>query len=418
MKKILGTLLAVLFSFMAINDSAAQNTVLRFNKDGKFKIVQFTDVHFKYGNPASDVALERIGEVLDAEHPDLVIFTGDVVYSSPADKGMLQVLGQVEHRHLPFVVTFGNHDNEQGKTRAELYDLIRGVAGNLLPDRGASPSPDYILTVKSSADASKDAALLYCMDSHSYSSLKDVDGYAWLTFGQVSWYRAQSAAYTARNGGKPYPALAFFHIPLPEYNEAAANENAILRGTRMEKACAPQLNTGMFAAMKEAGDVMGVFVGHDHDNDYAVMWKNILLAYGRFTGGNTEYNHLPNGARVIVLNEGTRTFDTWIRQKGGVVDSTSYPSDYVRMTGESVNPPDETSHGSNVYTLSHNFRTCALSVLRRCGLSRRGGTHVPVPEVGRIRGWVFSKKSLGPPDFRTDWLTLLSVVQRTERKYP
>ena len=65
MKKILGTLLAVLFSFMAINDSAAQNTVLRFNKDGKFKIVQFTDVHFKYGNPASDVALERIGEVLD-----------------------------------------------------------------------------------------------------------------------------------------------------------------------------------------------------------------------------------------------------------------------------------------------------------------------------------------------------------------
>ena len=86
----------------------------------------------------------------------------------------------------------------------------------------------------------------------------------------------------------------------------------------------------MFAAMKEAGDVMGVFVGHDHDNDYAVMWKNILLAYGRFTGGNTEYNHLPNGARIIVLNEGSCTFDTWIRQKGGIVDSTSYPSSYVK----------------------------------------------------------------------------------------
>ncbi len=51
----------------------------------------------------------------------------------------------------------------------------------------------------------------------------------------------------------------------------------------------------MFAAMKEAGDVMGMFVGHDHDNDYAVMWKDILLAYGRYTGGNTVYNHLPNG---------------------------------------------------------------------------------------------------------------------------
>ena len=30
---------------------------LRFNREGKFKIVQFTDVHFRYGDPASDIAL-------------------------------------------------------------------------------------------------------------------------------------------------------------------------------------------------------------------------------------------------------------------------------------------------------------------------------------------------------------------------
>ena len=249
----------------------AQKSELRFNKDGKFKIVQFTDVHFKYKNPASDIALERINQVLDEEQPDFVIFTGDVVYSAPADKGMLQVLEQVSKRKLPFVVTFGNHDNEQGMTREQLYDIIRQVPGNLMPDRGSVLSPDYVLTVKSSSDAKKDAAVLYCMDSHSYSPLKDVKGYAWLTFDQVNWYRQQSAAYTARNGGKPLPALAFFHIPVPEYNEAASDENAILRGTRMEEACAPKLNTGMFAAMKESGDVMGIFVGHDHDNDYAVM---------------------------------------------------------------------------------------------------------------------------------------------------
>lgn len=125
------------------------------------------------------------------------------------------------------------------------------------------------------------------------------------------------------------PALAFFHIPLPEYNQAAADESAILIGTRMEKACAPLLNTGMFAAMKEAGDVMGTFVGHDHDNDYSVMWHGILLAYGRFTGGNTGYNHLQNGARVILMKENVRTFTTWIRTKGGeIVDKTIYPDSY------------------------------------------------------------------------------------------
>ena len=102
----------------------AQKSELKFSKDGKFKIVQFTDVHFKYGNRASDIALERINQVLDDERPDLVIFTGDVVYSAPADSGMLQVLEPVVKRKLPFVVTFGNHDNEQGMTREQLYDKM------------------------------------------------------------------------------------------------------------------------------------------------------------------------------------------------------------------------------------------------------------------------------------------------------
>lgn len=308
----------------------AQVSPLQFNKNGEFKIVQFTDVHFKYGNPASEAARKRINEVLDAERPDLVVFTGDLIYAAPADSGMRAVLTCASSRKMPFVVTFGNHDDEQGKTRAELYDLIRSIPFNIQPDRGAVESPDYSLAVRSS-DGKRDAAVLYCLDSHSYSKLPDVKGYAWLTPYQINWYLAQSAVYKAKNGGQPVPALAFFHIPLPEYNEAASDENAILIGTRMEKACAPALNTGMFTAMKEAGDVMGVFVGHDHDNDYAVMWKGILLAYGRYTGGNTVYNHLPNGARVIVLKEGARSFDTWIRLKGGeIVDKTVYPDSYVK----------------------------------------------------------------------------------------
>lgn len=178
----------------------AQVSPLQFNKNGEFKIVQFTDIHFKYGNPASDIALKRIGEVLDAERPDLVVFTGDVVYAAPADTAMRKVLSYATDRKIPFVVTFGNHDNEQGKTRAELYDVIRSMPFNIQPDRGGVESPDYVLTLKSS-DGKKDAALLYCLDSHSYSKLPDVKGYDWLTFDQVNWYRQQSAAYKAKTVG-------------------------------------------------------------------------------------------------------------------------------------------------------------------------------------------------------------------------
>ena len=328
MKRILLFLFLMGMGFAAL---CAQNAALKFNKAGEFKIVQFTDVHFKYGNPASDIALERIDEVLEAENPDLVVLTGDIIYAAPADKGMLTVLERVSAHNVPFVVTFGNHDDEQGMTRAQLYDIIRSVPGNVQPDRGEQVSPDYVLTVHSSDGKGRDAAVLYFFDSHSYSKLKDVKGYDWLTFDQVENYRSLSASFTEANGGRPLPALSFFHIPLPEYNQAASDEGAILIGTRMEKACAPALNTGMFTAMKEAGDVMGVFVGHDHDNDYAVMWHGILLAYGRYTGGNTVYNHLPNGARVIVLKEGKRTFDTWIDLAGGrQVNRSTYPDSFVK----------------------------------------------------------------------------------------
>lgn len=310
--------------------SRAQVPSLKFNPNGEFKIVQFADVHFKYGNPASDIALKRINEVLDAERPDLVVFTGDVIYAAPADKGMRAVLSCASNHKIPFVVTFGNHDDEQGMTRAELYDIIRSIPFNIQPDRVAESAPDCVFPVKSS-DGAKDAALLYCLDSHSYSKQADVKGYDWLTFDQVNWYRTQSAAYAVKNGGKPLPALAFFHIPLPEYNQAASDEGVTLIGTRMEKACAPALNSGMFTAMKESGDVMGVFVGHDHDNDYSVLWHGILLAYGRYTGGNTVYNHLPNGARVILLKENARTFRTWIRLKNGEIrDNTVYPDTYIK----------------------------------------------------------------------------------------
>ena len=153
------------------------------------------------------------------------------------------------------------HDNEQGKTREELYDVIRSMPYNIQPDRGTLESPDYLLFVKSN-DGKKDAALLYCFDSHSYSKLQDVKGYDWLTFDQVNWYRHQSALCKEKNGGRTLPALAFFHIPLPEYNEATSDEDAILLGTRMEKACAPVLNSGMFTAMSYSILILNGFAGY------------------------------------------------------------------------------------------------------------------------------------------------------------
>lgn len=304
---------------------------LKFNVNGKFKIVQFTDVHFIYDDSRSEVALERINEVLDAEKPDLVVFTGDVIYGKPAEKSMRTVLNLVSKREIPFAVTFGNHDNEQGLTREELLKIIQSIPHNLTTTtEGISGVTNYILPLKSS-DGKKDAEILYLIDSHSYSQIEGIGGYDYIDFDQIQWYRENSQKFAKANGDKPVPSLAFFHIALPEFNQAASDETAVLFGVRKEKACAPWLNSGLFASMKEMGDVEGVFVGHDHDDDYAVMWHGILLAYGRYTGGDTVYNNLPNGARVIELTEGEKGFHTWIRLKDNHVEQkVKYPDSFLK----------------------------------------------------------------------------------------
>ena len=304
---------------------------LKFNANKKFKIVQFTDLHVVWNEPKSDIVFERVDQVIREENPDLVILTGDIIFSKPGIENMRKVLKAVSDHKVPFAITFGNHDHEQGASNEELFMVAEEMPYNVTFDEVPELSGvgNCVLPVRSS-DGQKDAFALYCLDSHAYSQIKGIDGYDYIKRDQIEWYCKRSAEFKENNGGIPLPSMAFFHIALPEYHLAISNEEAQLYGIRRERACSPELNSGMFTAMKENGDIMGVFVGHDHDNDYAVCWHDILLAYGRFTGGDTVYNHLMNGARVIELSEGTRTFKTWIRTKAGVEQETTYPDSYVK----------------------------------------------------------------------------------------
>ena len=319
-----------LIALWSVAAASAQTPELKFNSDHKFKIVQFTDVHWVYNNPASDIAGERMAEVLDAEKPDLVVFTGDVVFAKPARLALDKALEATIERGIPFAITWGNHDDEHDMSRKELTDYVATKPNCLISSaKGIPGTANYTLNIGSSnGDAT--AAAIYIFDSNSYSTLNLIKGYGWIRHEQVEWYRKASAAFTSSNNGTPLPALAFFHIPLPEFHEAVRNESTMLVGTRKETACSPAINTGLGAAMLECGDVMGVFVGHDHVNDYAAEWNGILLAYGRYSGGNTVYNDIPggNGARIIELTEGEKGFKTWIRIKDGqTINHINHPAD-------------------------------------------------------------------------------------------
>lgn len=330
MKKIF---IAVLFVFISSMCAWSKPGTLKFNEEGKFKILQLTDLHMALGNPKSDIAYENIKNVVAAENPDLILVTGDLIYSSPAKDIFNYVMDFLSSFNIPYAITFGNHDHQFGLDNDALFSLAKKYPLCLSTDvRGLTGTGNCEIGVKGSNG--KDALMLYCFDSGDLSPLKDsgVKGYSYIHADQIAWYVRKSKEHAKNNGGQPLPSLAFFHIPFPEYSYAINDDQWKCLGHKGEKPCAPLLNTGLFAAMKERGDVMGTFCGHDHDNDYAVNYYGILLSYGRFTGGDTEYNNLkPNGARVIELKEGAKSFDTWIRLRTGEIEQkTTFPTDFKK----------------------------------------------------------------------------------------
>jgi hypothetical protein len=289
--------------------------MLRFRADGRFRIVQFTDTHFCDGSDLDRRTASLMGRVLDAERPDLVVLTGDVLDGARAADAAAawgDAVAPITARGLPWAAVFGNHDDEGGATR-ETQLAIQRSHRKCLTRRGPRSLPgvgNYVLRVAGSRDHSRAAAHLYLLDSHTYAP----DGagtYAWITHEQVAWYW-RAAARRKAGGGEPLPALAFFHIPLPEY--ATAWEQGPRRGSRHEPVCGPVVNSGFFSALHERCEVLGVFVGHDHVNDFDAELLGIRLCYGRATGYNTYGRRgFPRGARVIEIFEGERRFDTWLR---------------------------------------------------------------------------------------------------------
>lgn len=283
---------------------------LRF-KGGKLRIAQLTDIHWRPGSEKSEKNPDTILKVLEMEKPDVIILTGDVVTHQPAKEGWRSVVGMMEASGIPFAVTMGNHDAENWPEDSIYHYLSKSrlFIGEKGPE-ALSGTGNYILPVYASDGTEKVKALLYCMDSNDYTKDAEKFGnYAWIEWNQIAWYREQSRWYAAQNNGQPLPALAFFHIGVPEFKHI--QDRPDMYGHLGENGGFPKINSGMFNAMIEQGDVMGVFVGHDHDNDYIGQEYGIALAYGRVSGHDA-YGDLERGARIIELYEDKRQFDTWI----------------------------------------------------------------------------------------------------------
>lgn len=335
--------LSILFLSITGNPVNAQKKFVF--TEGKFKICQFTDFHWDESSPKYNETTATILSVLSLEKPALAVLSGDVVTSDPALKGWKSIIRLFEDAKMPFVVTLGNHDGEV-TAKDSIFQLLLAspyYAGG----RGLKNIQGYgngVIPVYDSKTKKDIRALLYFIDTNDYPSEKMYGNYDWIHFDQIKWFRQQSERYTSANKNRPYPAIVYLHIPLPEYNDLVTSKTYF--GSNLEgRSSSSDVNSGFFAALLDMKDVMGVFAGHDHDNDFIGIHKGVTLGYGRVTGA-AAYGTLKRGARTVELHEGKRQFDTWITTPAGKELKFYFPSgitsdDETQMTylpAKNVNP--------------------------------------------------------------------------------
>ncbi|MEG2614501.1 MAG: metallophosphoesterase family protein [Alistipes sp.] len=324
MKRIVFIFLLLGLTFCASAQKGNSASELTFRPDGHFRIMQLTDLHYTDSEQQSGHVPAMLVRLIEREKPDLIVLTGDLIYSTNAEKTIRHICGVIAKQGVPYAITLGNHDAEQGLTRAQVYQIVRTLPGCI----NATHNPElerqgtFLLPIKAT-DGTYGAAL-YIMDSNDYNA--DDHSYAGINNEQVAWYMEQSEALEARCDRK-VNSLVFIHIPLPEYATAFDNDPQAV-GFRLEKECPGRDNHGMFAALTARGDVTGVFAGHDHSNNYIALMQGIALGYGRYSGGFGEYQDLLSGARMIELRQDRRGFTTWERLANGrELRKTTFPKE-------------------------------------------------------------------------------------------
>ena len=311
-----------------------------FGPGGTFTVVQFTDTHYIAGDPRSERALRCVQDALDGVKPDLVIHTGDVVFGRPDIESAMEILAPLASSGIPWAVALGNHDSQFGSTREDIFKAIRSLPGcvNLPPKSGVYGCSNDVLTLSGASGVEHVFYLFDSMDAVILKGEEDIHCYDYIRHSQIAWYRAHSERFARENGGAPVPSMAFFHIPLCELPEALAAGVQPVCGNNGEPPCPSRLNSGLFAQFREMGDVKAIVTGHDHDCDYVLPYGGINFIYGRFSGGDTIYNHLGpdgyipsdthtapgtvSGCRVFRFTAGEPGFRTWVRLYGGDVQQT------------------------------------------------------------------------------------------------
>ncbi len=306
---------------------------LTLRADGTFRLFCTSDYHAPHDR-RWDARLRRGMELLcDAVHPDLWMIAGDLTHDGedfPAahmDAYLRDISAPLEARGIPWAHVPGNHDREES-LRPELFLAFP----HCLSRRGSdavSGYGTYLLPVWENGGTGENgpAFCIWCFDTHvgmgDYDTMLGIreplalpnmptgfDRSSPVFFNQIAWYWDLSQELE-QSYGRKIPGIMVMHAPPPEMRLLADNATTVgLHGVIREFPGSGCLNTGLFAAARERGDILAIVAGHDHINNCAGSYMEILLAYDASLGYDVYGDDDLRGGRLFVYRDGRLTTET------------------------------------------------------------------------------------------------------------
>lgn len=283
--------------------------VVNKEKDEPFTILQLTDPQLFLPFQDTKQLKNYVDTLVNNNEPDLITVTGDLVAGVFTHFQINDMIKIFDSYGIPWAPVFGNHDRE---LNASLYYQSKkfGEAEHCLFQEGPNNIHgigNYVINV---VEENKIVYSLYMMDSNEnrdYSVNGEiVKGMDYIYPDQIQWYEDNVNSIN-KIAGYNVPSMAFFHIPLPEYliayelAEKGSSEATLIGGVKREGVGAPMENTGFFDKMLQLGSTKHVFVGHDHINNFTVVYKGIYLTYGVKLGEFSSHDRDIIGGTIITV---------------------------------------------------------------------------------------------------------------------
>ena len=144
---------------------------------------------------------------------------------------------------------------------------------------------------------------LYFLD---YGSNNKKFKYDWIHEDQIQWFKQINTKY------KKIPSFVFTHVPLKEFKQT----KELSQGEHLECVDPSRHKTNFFNELVNAKNILAVFCGHEHYNNYCTKYKGIHLCYGQNSGFDFYNSKLPKkrGLRIINIDfNNMKTLNTKIK---------------------------------------------------------------------------------------------------------